>query len=182
MRFNVDTSPDKVQKKNKVRAERLERIKPFQWKTGQSGNPKGRPPEKTLKEYVRDTLSRMSEEERDIFLMGIPKEVIWKMAEGDYSQTKHLTVSAPTPILGGASQALTIGENVNGSSQGSKLSEGGGIILGTGVPTPYSSDDVNGAVSMDMVNSTDATPSPHATGALNERVSTPLNENKDPSP
>lgn len=55
---------------------------PYMWKKGQSGNPAGRPKGKTMKEYARDLLAYQSEEERQDFLHGLPKEIIWKMAEG----------------------------------------------------------------------------------------------------
>jgi hypothetical protein len=57
--------------------------KPWLWKKGVSANPKGRPKGKTMKEYAREFLSKMNEEERQEFMDGLSKEVIWKMAEGN---------------------------------------------------------------------------------------------------
>lgn len=57
--------------------------RPWLWKKGQSGNLKGRPKGKTMKEWAKDYLNRMTDEERDAFMEGIPKEIVWKMAEGN---------------------------------------------------------------------------------------------------
>lgn len=69
------------QGKNKV-----DYIKPYMWKKGQSGNIMGRPPGKTMKEYARQYLERMTDEERDEWLDGLDKNIIWEMGEGKASQ------------------------------------------------------------------------------------------------
>lgn len=60
--------------------------KPWLWKKGQSGNIMGRPKGKTMKEYARQYLQRMTDEERDEWLHGIDKEKIWELAEGKPKQ------------------------------------------------------------------------------------------------
>lgn len=67
-------------------------LQPFAYKKGQSGNPAGRPPGKTLKEYTRDMLAAMTDDERQEFLEGIPKEAIWKMSEGNPKNEQGVTL------------------------------------------------------------------------------------------
>jgi len=63
---------------------------------GFAPNPKGRPVGPTLKEWARKKLMEMSEEERNEFLKGLPKEVIWKMSEGNpKEQVEVETVTNP---------------------------------------------------------------------------------------
>ena len=54
---------------------------------GNPGGP-GRPTGKTLKEWLRDKLLQMTEEERGVFLKDIPKDLQWRMAEGNPHQTQ----------------------------------------------------------------------------------------------
>ena len=56
--------------------------KPWLWKKGQSGNLAGRPKGITMKEYAKQYLSKLTEDERDEWLDGIEKKEVWKMAEG----------------------------------------------------------------------------------------------------
>jgi len=80
---------------------KADHLAPFQWKKGQSGNIAGRPKGKTMKEYARELLERQTEEERQEFLHGLPKEIIWKMAEGNPKQDTDVTTGGDrlTPII-----------------------------------------------------------------------------------
>jgi hypothetical protein len=76
-----------------------------------SPNPGGRP-KGTLKDYDRQRFLNMSDEEKEAFLSRIDPAFRYRMAEGNPTEDKQITVKVPTPILGGVSQ-LSLEERQN---------------------------------------------------------------------
>lgn len=75
--------------------------KPWLFKKGQSGNPSGRPKgTKSLKTYAKEMIENMNDEERQIYLDGLPKNFIWEMAEGKARQDTDITSGGkPIPLF-----------------------------------------------------------------------------------
>ena len=49
-------------------------------------NPNGRPKGKTLKEWARAKLMNMTDEQKEEFIKTLPKDILWRMAEGNPAQ------------------------------------------------------------------------------------------------
>lgn len=74
--------------------------RPWMYKKGQSGNPGGRPKgSKSMKTYLKEKLASMTNEEREVFLEGIDKEVLWKMAEGNPAINTDITSKGESIIV-----------------------------------------------------------------------------------
>lgn len=87
--------------------------RPWLWKKGQSGNLLGRPKGKTLKEYAREYLSKMNDDERDEWLDGLNKDLVWRMAEGTPDTKTDITSGGkPIPLFNYAEN-----RNHNGNQQ-----------------------------------------------------------------
>lgn len=63
-----------------------------QWLKGHSGNPGGRKKgTKTMKQWVKEKLESMNDEQRDEFLSGMYNDFIWKMGEGSPASQTDIT-------------------------------------------------------------------------------------------
>lgn len=86
------------QPKNSKR--RTDQLAPYQYKKGQSGNPHGRPiGALSMKTYVKNKLLSMNDEEREEFLEGLDKKIVWEMAEDKPSQGISGTVEITSKII-----------------------------------------------------------------------------------
>lgn len=103
--------------------------KPWLWKKGQSGNPKGRPKGKTAKERAKEYLASMTDEEFEDFLEGIDKKIIWEMAEGKPKQDiehggavtiSHLLDSLENDGQKATGQGVEVESLVQNQEQGTK--------------------------------------------------------------
>ena len=74
-------------------------LKPYQWKKGQSGNPKGGKPGKSMKTFVREYLEGLPDKDRREFLEHINPELAWRMAEGNPPQDVNLGQSPEMPFI-----------------------------------------------------------------------------------
>lgn len=75
-------------------------LKAYAWKKGQTGNPNGRPKGKTLKEFAREYLQSLPDDEKVEYLASLPTDIVWKMAEGNPHSTEDhkVEVTLPAPI------------------------------------------------------------------------------------
>jgi ribosomal protein L31E len=69
-------------------------------KKGEIRNPKGRPKGKTMKEFAREFLLKMSDDEKVKWLKSLGQDIVWKMAEGNPPDdiTVRATIKTEEPL------------------------------------------------------------------------------------
>lgn len=70
-------------------------------------NRDGRPKGKTLKEWMKDKLQNMTDEERLEFLKGVPFDMQWRMAEGNPTSDDKLQATVKIIVATEEDETLT---------------------------------------------------------------------------
>jgi hypothetical protein len=97
---DIEYEEDGTDEQSSNKPHGAEHLAPWQFKPGVSGNPLGRPVGTiSLKEYAKKMIQEMTEPERMEFLRGLPKKVIWEMAEGKPKQDMDLKGEVTSKII-----------------------------------------------------------------------------------
>jgi hypothetical protein len=97
---------DPVNQQTNSKEERVERLKPYRFQKGKSGNPKGRPKSITISEAYRQSLSKLvpNDPEGRTFTQKIADLMVQRASTGDVQAAKEIT----DRIEGKARQAIDV--------------------------------------------------------------------------
>lgn len=87
------------QKEQLISSKKAPQLAPYQFKKGQSGNPLGRPPGRSLKDRAKAYLSGLTDEEAVEYFEGMNKKDVWEMAEGKAKQDMEVSGELTSKII-----------------------------------------------------------------------------------
>lgn len=119
-----DGTYNNMEEPNKTE-EKRERNEKGQFVDGNPGSP-GRPKGKTLKEFAREFLLSMSDDDKRDFLNSLSKDIVWRMAEGNPHQSSDIDIEIKPQPIADVLQNQSIQED-NPTSEENTGSTGGDI-------------------------------------------------------
>ena len=79
-----------MEERNKTHKKSYDWLKPYQFQKDNPGGP-GRPKGQSLKEFAREFLMALPDEDKIDYLSSMPEDLVWKMAEGNPANATDLT-------------------------------------------------------------------------------------------
>lgn len=90
---------ESLKEQESIKDKRIANLAPYMFKKGQSGNPMGRPPGRSLKDRAKAYLAGLTDDEAVEFFEGMNKKDVWEMAEGKAKQDVDLKGEVTTKII-----------------------------------------------------------------------------------
>lgn len=85
--------------KEQPQSSKASHLAPFQFKKGQSGNPMGRPPGRSLKDRAKAYLAGLTDDEAVEYFEGMNKRDVWEMAEGKAKQDVEVSGEMTSKVV-----------------------------------------------------------------------------------
>ncbi len=95
-----EISEDAEEQRIEQRPKRGDNLEPWRFQPGTSGNPGGRPKgSKSLKQFAKEYLQSLDDEEKLEYLKAMDKKIIWEMAEDKAGQGVNVTAEIVSKVI-----------------------------------------------------------------------------------